>query len=110
MPNVFISSEIGSEWRTILGHPQLIECIGICVLSLAHVSELTDVYLHIVKKNYLETNRRLSAYREKNYLESNRHLSPYCEEKKIWKFLFKFSRDACPLMVFALIFFSRDFS
>ena len=51
MPNVFISSEIGSEWRTILGHPQLIECIGICVLSLAHVSELTDVYLHTVKKN-----------------------------------------------------------
>ena len=30
------SSEIGSEWRTILGHPQLIECMGICVLSLAH--------------------------------------------------------------------------
>ena len=42
-----ISSEIGSEWRTILGHPQLIECMGICVLSLAHGSELrgSDVYL-----------------------------------------------------------------
>ena len=35
MPNVFISSEIG----TLLGHPQLIECMGICILSLAHGSE-----------------------------------------------------------------------
>ena len=51
MPNVLISSEIGSEWRTILGHPQLIECMGVCVLSLAHGSELrdSDVYLHIVE-------------------------------------------------------------
>ena len=39
MPNVFISSETGSQWRTILGHPQLIECMGICILSLAHKSE-----------------------------------------------------------------------
>ena len=51
MPNVPISSEIGSDWRTILGHPKLIECMGICILSLAHGSELrgSDVYLHIVK-------------------------------------------------------------
>ena len=35
-----------------MGHPQLIECMGICVLSLAHGSELNgpDVYLHIVEK------------------------------------------------------------
>ena len=48
---MFISSEIGSEWRTILEHPQLIELMGICVLSLAHGSELrgSDVFLHIVK-------------------------------------------------------------
>ena len=39
MTNVFITSEIGSQWRTILGHPQLIECMGICILSLAHGSE-----------------------------------------------------------------------
>ena len=38
MPNVLISSKIGSEWRFILGHPQLIECMGSCVLSLAHGS------------------------------------------------------------------------
>ena len=36
---MFISSEIGSQWRTILGHPQLIECMGICILSLAQGSE-----------------------------------------------------------------------
>ena len=52
MLDVLISSEIGSEWRFILGHPQLIECMDIFVLSLAHGSELrdSDVYLHIVKK------------------------------------------------------------
>ena len=51
MPNVFISSEIGSQWRTILGHPQLIECMGICILSLAHGSEKKGFrrYLQIVK-------------------------------------------------------------
>ena len=45
--------KIGSEWQTILGHRQLIKCMGICVLSLAHGSELRgpDVYLHIVKKS-----------------------------------------------------------
>ena len=52
MTHVLISSEIGSEWRTIFGFPQLIECMGICVLSLAHGPELrdSDVYLHMVKK------------------------------------------------------------
>ena len=40
MPNALTSSEIGSEWRTILGHPQLIECMGICNLSMTHGSEL----------------------------------------------------------------------
>ena len=33
--NCAISSEIASEWRTVCGHPQLIECIGICLSSLA---------------------------------------------------------------------------
>ena len=48
---MLIRSETGSKWRIILGHPQLIECMGICVLSLAHGSELrgSDVYLNIVK-------------------------------------------------------------
>ena len=55
MPNVFISSEIGSQWRTILGHPQLIECMGICILSLAHGSEQrgSDV-IYILRKTDLD--------------------------------------------------------
>ena len=40
MPYVLISSKFGSDWWSILGHPHLIECMGICVLSLARVSEL----------------------------------------------------------------------
>ena len=50
---MLISSETGSEWQTILGHPQMIECMGISVLSLAHGSELwgSNVYVHIVKKS-----------------------------------------------------------
>ena len=57
IPNVLISSGIWSQWRTILGHPQLIECMGICVLSLAHAWLWTKgfrYYLHIVKKNHLD--------------------------------------------------------
>ena len=38
--NVLISSEIGFGGRTIFGHIRLIECMGICVLSLAYGSEL----------------------------------------------------------------------
>ena len=37
---MLISSKFGSDWRSILGHPYLIECMGICVLSMARVSEL----------------------------------------------------------------------
>ena len=72
MPNVLISSETESEWQTILGHPQLIKCMGICVLSLAHGSELkgSEVHPHIVKKNF-------------------------------WNFFFKFSHGTCPWMAFA---------
>ena len=67
MSNVFISSEIGSQWQTILGHPQLIECMGICFEPGAWTgTEGFRHYLHIVKK------------------------------KKNWKFLFKFSQGTCP--------------
>ena len=54
--NVLISSEIGSEWRTILGHPQLIECMGICVLSLAHGSELrgSDIICILRKRKIIQ--------------------------------------------------------
>ena len=39
MSNVFISSEIGTHGQTILGHPQLTECMGICILRMSHGSE-----------------------------------------------------------------------
>ena len=77
---MFISSEIGSQWRTILGHTQLIECMGICILSLAHGSE-----------------QRGSDFICIYY------------EKLIWKIFFKFNQGMYPWMAFAWIFF-RDFS
>ena len=56
MPDVLISSKLGSDWQPILEQPKLIECLGVQVLSLAHRSELRgcDVYPHIEEKMYLE--------------------------------------------------------
>ena len=62
------------------GHPQLIECMGICILSLAHGSEKKGVPA----------------------------LFAYCE-KLIWKFFFKFKQGTCPWIAFAWNFFP-DFS
>ena len=49
MPGVLIliSSEIGSGLRTTLGLPMLFECMGICVVSTAHESELGDCCVHM---------------------------------------------------------------
>ena len=74
MPNVFISSETESQWQTILGRPQLIECMGICILS-----------------QRLELNKGVPT------------LFAYCE-KLIWIFFFKFNQDTCPWMAFVWIF------
>ena len=40
-----------ADWENILGQPMLFECMGICVLSPAHESEMKGylVYLLIVK-------------------------------------------------------------
>ena len=45
----------GAERENILGHPMLFECMGVCVLSPAHESEMRGylVYVLIVKKTYL---------------------------------------------------------
>ena len=45
----------GVERENILGQPMLFECMGICVLSPAHESEMRGylVYVLIVKKTYL---------------------------------------------------------
>ena len=75
MPNVFISFETGSQWRIILGHPQLIEYMGLCILTLANGSE----------------HRVLTSF-------------AYCE-KLIWKIFFKFKQGTCPWMAFAWNFF-----
>ena len=60
MPNLFVSSEIGSQWWTILGHPKLTECMGICILSLAHGSEqrVSDVNC-ILWKTDLEIKKKI---------------------------------------------------
>ena len=44
-----------ADRENILGQPMLFECMGICVLSPAHESEMRSylVYLPIVKKTYL---------------------------------------------------------
>ena len=49
MPGVLIliSSEIGSGLRTTLGLPMLFECMGICVVSMAHESELGGFPVHV---------------------------------------------------------------
>ena len=43
----------GADRENILGQPRLFECMGICVLSPAHESEMRGylVYVLIVKKN-----------------------------------------------------------
>ena len=45
----------GADRENILGQPVLFVCMGICVLSPAHESEMRGylVYVLIVKKNYL---------------------------------------------------------
>ena len=77
--NVLISSEIGSEGELLLGHPQLIECMGImcCEPGACIWTKGSDIYLHIVKKI-------------------------------IRKFFLTVSKDTCPWRAF-LGFFSRDF-
>ena len=45
----------GADRENTLGQPMLFECMGICVLSPAHESEMRGylVYVLIVKKNLL---------------------------------------------------------
>ena len=41
----------GADGRNVLGQPRLFECMGICVLSTAHESEMRSylVYVLVVK-------------------------------------------------------------
>ena len=47
----------GADGENILGQPMLFECMGICVLSPVHESEMRDYPVHVLivkkKKTYL---------------------------------------------------------
>ena len=55
MSDAITSTKLEQTGETILGQPRLFECMGICVLSPAHESEMRGypVYVLIVKKNLL---------------------------------------------------------
>ena len=51
MSDAITSKKTGADRENILGQPMLFECMGICLLSPAHESEMRGylVYLLIVK-------------------------------------------------------------
>ena len=52
MSDAITSTKLEQTGKNILGQPMLFECMGICVLSPAHESEMRGylVYVLIVKK------------------------------------------------------------
>ena len=55
MSDAITSKKTGADRENILGQPMLFVCIGICVLSPAHESEMRGylVYVLIVKKKLI---------------------------------------------------------
>ena len=53
MSDAITRTKSGANRENILGQPRLFECMGICVLSPAHESEMRGylVYVLVVKKN-----------------------------------------------------------
>ena len=44
----------GADRGNILGQPRLFECMGICVLSTAHESEMSGYLVYVlIEKSYL---------------------------------------------------------
>ena len=43
----------GADWGNILGQPRLFECMGICVLSPAHESEMRGYLVYLLIVEYL---------------------------------------------------------
>ena len=76
MPNVFIRSEIGSQRQIILGHPQLIECMGWVSVFWAWYMDLSKGVLTIFA---------------------------YCE-KLFWKFFFKYIQQPNSLYFLIALF------
>lgn len=63
MPNMLISSEIGSERRIILGHPQMIECMGIWRMDL--IKGVPTLFAHCEKliwKLFFKFNRGMCPW------------------------------------------------
>ena len=46
-------NKTGADGETILGQPMLFECIGICVLSPAHESEMRCYLVYLLTVKYL---------------------------------------------------------
>ena len=43
----------GADTENIFGQPMLFECMGICVLSLAHESEMRGYFVYVLIEKYL---------------------------------------------------------
>ena len=54
MPVIYENQyKTGGDGETILGQPMLFECMGICVLSPAHESEMQGYLGHLLIVKYL---------------------------------------------------------
>ena len=52
MSGAITSKKTGADGGTSLGQPRLFECMGICVLSPAHESEMRDYLVYVLFVKY----------------------------------------------------------
>ena len=53
MLNAITSAKLKQTGENILGQPMLFECMGICVLSPAHESEMRDCLVYVLSVKHL---------------------------------------------------------
>ena len=53
MSNAITSTKLEPTGKIILGQPMLFECMGICVLSQAHESEMRGYLVYVLTVKYL---------------------------------------------------------
>ena len=54
MSDAITSTKTGADRGNVLGQPRLFECMGICVLSTAHESEMSGYLVYVlIEKSYL---------------------------------------------------------
>ena len=53
MSDAITSTKLEQTWGNILGQPRLFECMGICVLSPAHESEMRGYLVYVLIVKYL---------------------------------------------------------